>query len=176
MNLITDSLPAIAIGMEAGRNDVLKEKPRQANDSILNKTTFLQISYEGIVIAICTMCAYLTGLKGDPLTASTMAFATICLARLLHGFNCRSHQPLTKIGFFTNRSSIIAFIIGFGLLHFILFVPAMHGLFMIHTISFTQLFIIMVLHYYQQLLFKQEKCLQNKQVKSTCLFYFSTFL
>ena len=142
MNLITDSLPAIAIGMEAGRNDVLKEKPRQANDSILNKTTFLQISYEGIVIAICTMCAYLTGLKGDPLTASTMAFATICLARLLHGFNCRSHQPLTKIGFFTNRSSIIAFIIGFGLLHFILFVPAMHGLFMIHTISFTQLFII----------------------------------
>ena len=142
MNLITDSLPAIAIGMEAGRNDVLKEKPRQANDSILNKATFLQISYEGIVIAICTMCAYLTGLKGDPLTASTMAFATICLARLLHGFNCRSHQPLTKIGFFTNRSSIIAFIIGFGLLHFILFVPAMHGLFMIHTISFTQLFII----------------------------------
>ncbi len=142
MNLITDSLPAIAIGMEAGRNDVLREKPRQANDSILNKTTFLQISYEGIVIAICTMCAYLTGLKGDPLTASTMAFATICLARLLHGFNCRSHQPLTKIGFFTNRSSIIAFIIGFGLLHFILFVPAMHGLFMIHTISFTQLFII----------------------------------
>ena len=142
MNLITDSLPAIAIGMESGRNDVLKEKPRKADDSILNKSTFFQISYEGIVIAICTMCAYLTGLKGDPLTASTMAFATICLARLLHGFNCRSHQPLTKIGFFTNRSSIVAFIIGFGLLHFILFVPAMHVLFMIHTISFTQLFII----------------------------------
>ena len=98
MNLITDSLPAIAIGMESGRNDVLKEKPRKADDSILNKSTFFQISYEGIVIAICTMCAYLTGLKGDPLTASTMAFATICLARLLHGFNCRSSQPLSKIG------------------------------------------------------------------------------
>ena len=142
MNLITDSLPAIAIGMESGRNDVLKEKPRKADDSILNKSTFFQISYEGIVIAICTMCAYLTGLKGDPLTASTMAFATICLARLLHGFNCRSSQPLSKIGFFTNRSSIIAFIIGFALLHFILFVPAMHGLFMIHTISINQLLVI----------------------------------
>lgn len=142
MNLITDSLPAIAIGMEAGRNDVLKEKPRQSQDSILNKATFLQISYEGIVIAICTMCAYLTGLKGDPLTASTMAFATICLARLLHGFNCRSHQPLSKIGLFSNRSSLIAFAIGFALLHFILFVPAMHQLFIIHSISTTQLLVI----------------------------------
>ena len=77
-----------------GRN-VLKEKPRNSQDSILNKNTISQITYEGIVIAICTMCAYLMGLKGDPLTASTMAFATICLARLLHGFNCRSDQPLT---------------------------------------------------------------------------------
>lgn len=142
MNLITDSLPAIAIGMEASRNDVLKEKPRNSNDSILNKQTLSQISYEGIIIALCTMCAYLMGLKGDPLTASTMAFATICLARLLHGFNCRSDQPLTKIGLFSNRASIGAFIIGFTLLHIILFVPFMHSLFMIHTISFTQLLCI----------------------------------
>ena len=99
MNLITDSLPAIAIGMETGKNGVLKEKPRSSSDSILNKQTVLQITFEGIIIAICTMCAYLFGLKQDPLVASTMAFATICLARLLHGFNCRSNLPLTKIGF-----------------------------------------------------------------------------
>ena len=102
MNLITDSLPAIAIGMETGKNGVLKEKPRSSSDSILNKQTVLQITFEGIIIAICTMCAYLFGLKQDPLVASTMAFATICLARLLHGFNCRSNLPLTKIGFYTN--------------------------------------------------------------------------
>ncbi len=142
MNLITDSLPAIAIGMETGKNDVLKEKPRSSSDSILNKQTVLQITFEGIIIAICTMCAYLFGLKQDPLVASTMAFATICLARLLHGFNCRSNLPLTKIGLFTNRSSIYAFLIGFSLLHVILFVPFMHSLFMIQTISITQLFII----------------------------------
>ena len=117
MNLITDSLPAIAIGMETGKNGVLKEKPRSSSDSILNKQTVLQITFEGIIIAICTMCAYLFGLKQDPLVASTMAFATICLARLLHGFNCRSNLPLTKIGFYTNRSSIYAFLIGFSLLH-----------------------------------------------------------
>ena len=142
MNLITDSLPAIAIGMETGKNGVLKEKPRSSSDSILNKQTVLQITFEGIIIAICTMCAYLFGLKQDPLVASTMAFATICLARLLHGFNCRSNLPLTKIGFYTNRSSIYAFLIGFSLLHVILFVPFMHNLFMIQTISITQLFVI----------------------------------
>lgn len=142
MNLITDSLPAIAIGMETGKNGVLKEKPRSSSDSILNKQTVLQITFEGIIIAIYTMCAYLFGLKQDPLVASTMAFATICLARLLHGFNCRSNLPLTKIGFYTNRSSIYAFLIGFSLLHVILFVPFMHSLFMIQTISITQLFVI----------------------------------
>lgn len=142
MNLITDSLPAIAIGMETGKNGVLKEKPRSSSDSILNKQTVLQITFEGIIIAICTMCAYLFGLKQDPLVASTMAFATICLARLLHGFNCRSNLPLTKIGFYTNRSSIYAFLIGFSLLHVILFVPFMHSLFMIQTISIAQLFVI----------------------------------
>lgn len=142
MNLITDSLPAIAIGMETGKNGVLKEKPRSSSDSILNKQTVLQITFEGIIIAICTMCAYLFGLKQDPLVASTMAFATICLARLLHGFNCRSNLPLTKIGFYTNRSSIYAFLIGFSLLHVILFVPFMHSLFIIQTISITQLFVI----------------------------------
>ena len=142
MNIITDSLPAIAIGMETGKNDVLKEKPRSSSDSILNKQTVLQITFEGIIIAICTMCAYLFGIKQDPLVASTMAFATICLARLLHGFNCRSNLPLTKIGLFTNRSSIYAFLIGFSLLHIILFVPFMHSLFMIQTISITQLFVI----------------------------------
>lgn len=142
MNLITDSLPAIAIGMETGKNGVLKEKPISSSDSILNKQTVLQITFEGIIIAICTMCAYLFGLKQDPLVASTMAFATICLARLLHGFNCRSNLPLTKIGFYTNRSSIYAFLIGFSLLHVILFVPFMHSLFMIQTISITQLFVI----------------------------------
>lgn len=142
MNLITDSLPAIAIGMEASRNDVLKEKPRNANDSILNKPTFLQIGFEGIVIALCTMCSYLMGLKGDPLTASTMAFATICLARLLHGFNCRSDQPLTKIGVFSNRSKRWCIYYWFYIVTFDFIYTCFASLFMIHSISVIQLLCI----------------------------------
>ncbi len=142
MNLITDSLPAIAIGMESSKNDVLKEKPRSSNDSILNKPAFIQIGREGLIIAVCTMIAYYLGLQVSTPLASTMAFTTICLARLLHGFNCRSDQRLTKIGFFTNKASVYAFIIGVILLHVILFVPFMHGLFMIEPLSMKQLFTV----------------------------------
>jgi len=162
MNLITDSLPAIAIGMEANRNDVLKEKPRSTNDSILNKSTLKQIGFEGFVIAICTMCSYLMGLKINPLTASTMAFATICLARLLHGFNCRSDQPITKIGLFSNKSSVYAFLIGFALLHAIIFIPALHGLFMIQTISITQLLCIYTFAIIPTLIIQLSKSFINK--------------
>ena len=139
MNLITDSLPAIAIGMEASSQNVLKEKPRQSNESILNKATLSQIGFEGIIIAISTLAIFMLGLKHNPAVASTMAFATICLARLFHGFNCRSNQPLTQIGLFTNRYSIYAFLIGFILLHLILFVPALHGLFMVETLTGSEL-------------------------------------
>ena len=142
MNLITDSLPAIAIGMESNKNDILKDKPRHTNDSLLNQKNFFQMSYEGIIIAICTMCAYLMGLKERSLTASTMAFSTICLARLLHGFNCRSEQPLSKIGLFSNIYSLIAFILGFLLLHIILFIPFLHSLFFIESLTLSQLLCI----------------------------------
>ena len=139
MNLITDSLPAIAIGVEESKNDVLHEKPRSSKDSILNKKTALQIGFEGVVIALCTMVAYGIGLKSSAAVASTMAFATICLARLLHGFNCRSDRPLHKIGFTSNRFSLLAFAVGFVLLHAVLLIPALHGLFFVTAISLTQL-------------------------------------
>ncbi len=142
MNLITDSLPAIAIGMEKSQNQVLHEKPRDPHVAILNKKAFLQISYEGIVIAICTICSYMTGLKGDPLVASTMAFSTICLARLLHGFNSRSHMPLLQLGIFSNKPSLYAFLFGFILLHLILFIPVLQKLFSVHPISLIQLLCI----------------------------------
>lgn len=142
MNLITDSLPAIAIGMEANSNNVLKEKPRKSDDAILNKKTLAQIGFEGLVIAVCTMAAYMIGHQVSAQMASTMAFATICLSRLLHGFNCRSNQPLHKIGFTSNKMSILAFIIGFALLHIILFVPFLHGIFEVGQLEVTKLLMV----------------------------------
>lgn len=142
MNLITDSLPAIAIGMEANSNNVLKEKPRKSDDSILNKKTLTQIGFEGFVIAVCTMVAYMIGYQENAQMASTMAFATICLSRLLHGFNCRSSQPLHKIGFLSNKMSILAFLVGVALLHIILFVPVLHGIFEVGQLSVPKLLMV----------------------------------
>ena len=90
INLLTDSLPAIAIGMEESNRDLLKDKPRSKNESILNKNFLFGLGLEGLLIGMFTIIAFYAGnpMK-TPLTASTMAFATLCLARLFHGFNCR---------------------------------------------------------------------------------------
>lgn len=145
INLITDSLPAIAIGMEKGKNDVMLDMPRAKNESILNKKSCIQIGLEGICIAIVVMAAYLLGYETNYETAVTMAFATLCLSRLLHGFSSRSRYPLHKIGFFSNVYSIYAFIAGFALLSIILFVPAFHGFFMVTDLSLQNLLTIYLL-------------------------------
>ena len=82
------------------------------------------------------------GENGNAQMASTMAFATICLSRLLHGFNCRSNQPLHQIGFFSNKMSILAFVTGFALLHIILFVPVLHGIFEVGQLDITKLLMV----------------------------------
>ena len=140
INLITDSLPAIAIGMEKGKDDVLKQKPRKRDDSILNAKTMIKIGYEGLIIFAGVMTAYFIGLQTSDLMASTMAFSTLCLSRLLHGFSSRGNAPFWKLG--KNESSIYAFLTGAVLLVLILFIPNMHGLFSIGPITLTQFFIV----------------------------------
>lgn len=129
INLITDSLPAIAIGMEKGTDDILRQKPRKSDDSILNRKTMLKIGSEGLIIFVFVMAAYYLGLQSSASLASTMAFATLCLSRLLHGFSSRSDLPLFKLS--VNIYSCLAFVIGAGLLMLILLVPGLHGLFTI---------------------------------------------
>lgn len=140
INLITDSLPAIAIGMEKGKDDVLKQKPRKRDDSILNAKTMIKIGYEGLIIFSGVMAAYFIGLQTSDLMASTMAFSTLCLSRLLHGFSSRGNAPFWKLG--KNESSIYAFLTGAVLLVLILFIPNMHGLFSIGPITLIQFFIV----------------------------------
>ncbi|MGL5352757.1 MAG: cation-translocating P-type ATPase, partial [Clostridium sp.] len=109
INLLTDSLPAIAIGTERSRKDLLKDKPRDNKASILSKDFIIEIATEGLIIAIFTIIAFTIGLKtGDEFVASTMAFSTLCLARLFHGFNCRGNKSIFKLGLFSNMYSWLA--------------------------------------------------------------------
>ena len=139
INLLTDSLPAIAIGMEESKKDLLKEKPRSRNASILSKDFIYEIVFEGIVIAIFTLAAFYLGLKTDSEVASTMAFATLCLARLFHGFNCRDNKSIFSIGLFTNKYSWMAFGIGLVLLNSVLFVPFLGELFEVAKLTGSQI-------------------------------------
>ena len=130
INLVTDSLPAIAIGMEKAEPGLLTKKPRNPKEGILTKRFILQILLQGALIAVCTMTAYHTGLAtGSEAAASTMAFSTLTLARLFHGFNCRSSHSVFKIGLMSNLYSIMAFEAGVVLLAGVLFVPGLQTLF-----------------------------------------------
>lgn len=143
MNLLTDSLPAIAIGMEPAEAELLDKKPRDPKESILNKAFMLQLFVQGGLIAICTMTAFHIGLNsGDEALASTMAFATLTLARLFHGFNCRSEQSIFKIGFKSNWASVGAFTAGILFLVLVLFVPFLQNLFSVAALTVTQIGII----------------------------------
>ncbi|MDO5383194.1 MAG: cation-translocating P-type ATPase [Eubacteriales bacterium] len=139
INLLTDSLPALAIGMEPSDKDLLNNKPRNPKTGIFTRTFSCHLMVYGILIASVTLLAYYQGLKISTMTASTMAFATLTLARLFHGFNCRSKQSVFKIGLMSNRWSIYAFVTGIILLFLVLFIPLMQGLFSVAVLSGKQI-------------------------------------
>ncbi len=132
INLLTDSLPAIAIGMEPARRGLLNQKPRDPKEPILNQPLLTRIGIQGLLIAIVTMIAFYLGYQnGDAALATTMAFSTLTLARLFHGFNCRGAESIFRLKFSTNKASILAFFAGVVLLMLVLFVPGLNTLFMV---------------------------------------------
>ena len=139
INLLTDSMPAIAIGMEKSNGNLLKEKPRGRNESILNKELLKIVAFEGIIISIFTIISFYGGNPNlNPKAASTMAFSTLCLARLFHGFNCRGNQSIFKLGITTNIYSICAFLVGILLLSTVLFIPPLKIVFNVVSLSGNQ--------------------------------------
>lgn len=139
INLLTDSLPAIAIGLEPHNKKLMKEKPRNINEPLLNRKFVSQVGFEGVIIAAVTIIAFQIGLmSGDTGVATTMAFATLCLSRLIHGFNCRSEESIFKLGIFSNLAVWIAFLLGFSILNFVLIL----GLFEVANLNNFQYLVI----------------------------------
>ena len=163
MNLLTDSLPAIAIGMEPAEEGLLDKKPRDPKQSILNKEFLMQLLAQGGLIAICTMIAFHIGLNaGDEALASTMAFATLTLARLFHGFNCRSELSIFKIGFKCNMASVGAFVAGIVLLLLVLFVPFLSRLFAVSVLTGVQIATIFGLAFIPTVVIQLFRVIKNK--------------
>lgn len=144
INLLTDSLPAIALGLEPGSKDVMKEKPRPMNESILTKDFLIKIGTEGLSIAVTTMIAFMIGYNGgNELLGMTMAFATLCSARLFHGFNCKSDRPVVFTRKVVNNKWLIgAFVLGIVLITGVVMIPGLHNVFKVQTLTLGQLFIV----------------------------------
>lgn len=166
INLLTDSLPAIAIGMEKPEKDLLSQKPRDPKQGILTKDFSALMLLQGALIAVVVMTAFYIGLQVNAATASTMAFATLTLARLFHGFNCRSKHSIFKIGLASNVYSLLAFAAGVGLLAFVIFVPFMHPLFKIAELTGAQIGFIALLAFIPTVIIQIAKVIAENIKKS----------
>ena len=165
INLLTDSLPAIAIGMEPSHGEVLKEKPRDPKEPILTKTLSSRILMEGLVIAIFVMIGFYLGYgeMKDALKGSTMAFAVLCLARLFHGFNCRGNSSIFGLGFTSNPFSLLAFAIGFVLLSGVLMIPGLHSIFEVAPLGMNDLLYIYGLAFVPTLIIQISKYIKYRR-------------
>lgn len=162
INLITDSLPAIAIGMEPPEEGLLKEPPRNPKEGILTMSFIRDILVQGGLIAAATMWAYTTGLhEGGPGRSCTMAFSTLTLARLFHGFNCRSAHSIIRLGLGSNLYSVMAFQLGVVLLAAVLFVPGLQIMFAAADLSLSQLSTIVAAAFLPTLVIQIHKILKE---------------
>ena len=166
INLLTDSLPAIAIGMEKPDKDVLRQKPRDPKTGILTKDFTTLMFLQGALIGAVTIIAFYIGLQVNSAVASTMAFATLTLARLFHGFNCRGRESIFELGLFSNIYSVGAFAVGVLLLAFVLFVPFMQPLFSVEVLTGAQVGFIGLLAFIPTVIIQIAKVIYS-QIKKT---------
>lgn len=134
INLLTDSLPAIAIGMQEYNNDLLTDKPRNKNKGFIDKRLLGKIIFEGILIFISCFGGYLKGLKVNVETARTMAFSILCIARLFHSINCATRGSIFRAEKI-NKYLISSFLLGIVLINIVLFIPQLKEVFIISKLN-----------------------------------------
>ena len=167
INLLTDSLPAIAIGMELSQDDLLGQPPRNPKESILNRKTVTKIGVQGLLISLFTIIAYHIGAHDGVATlASTMAFCTLTLARLFHGFNCRGKKSIFHLGFFSNIYSIFAFFSGFLFLSMVMFIPFFMQLFSVAALTVQETLFIYLLAFAPTLFIQLYKIIRELAMHS----------
>ena len=145
LNLVTDSFPALALGVEKGDPDIMSEAPRSPNEPILDKSMIFGIAFQSIAIAASSLLAYKWGLDtfgstGEGLVqARTIAFATLIMAELLRAYSSRSDKySLFKIGLFSNMTMVYATTFSFILLLVVLYVPFLQPIFNTFALGFAE--------------------------------------
>lgn len=161
INLLTDSLPALAVNMEKPTGDLLNQKPRNPKESILTKDFLKRLVIQGGMIAVVTVIAFYIGMGINDGMACTMAFATLCMARLFHGFNCRGTRSIFRLP--NNPYSYGAFAIGGVLLMAVLFITGLHKIFDINNaLTGTNILQIIGLAFLPTLVIQLERFVRGK--------------
>ena len=148
INLATDGLPAIALGVDPPDKDVMFEKPRRKNESVFSRGLREKIFIRGTLIGICTIFAFLAGeyLGMDIKACRTLTLCTLILSQLIHVFECRSEKhSIFEIKLFTNMYLVVAVIISITLLLFVLYVPFLERIFHTVPINIAQWLIVIFL-------------------------------
>jgi Ca2+-transporting ATPase len=146
VNLVTDSLPALALGVEPAERDIMDRKPRSPQRKIFDNGMMVRIIYQGIMIGALTLIAYSIGIKTDWVTGQTMAFCVLALSQLVHVLNVRSNKhSIFQIGFTTNPRIIMAIVISAMAQLSVVCIPFLAKVFKVTTLNFGQWMWVLIL-------------------------------
>ena len=151
LNLVTDSFPALALGVENGEKDIMKDAPRDPNEPIVDKNLKITVIIQSIAITCATLISYCTGLKwfgyeGQGLEmARSMAFSTLILSELLRSYSARSvDKTIFEIGVFTNKKLLMANILSFSLMVLVLYIPFLADAFKLVKLDLKEWSVILI--------------------------------
>ena len=170
LNLVTDSLPALALGMEPVEPDLMEEKPRSASEPLFTRSFSIRLAWQGAMVGLLTLAAYWLGeyVLSDPsladATANTMAFATLTFCQLFHAFDVRSERrSIFHIGLFTNPSMNKAFLVGMALQLSVLLVPPLMAVFQVCPLSPVEWLVVLALSLTPLAVCELEKALRRSK-------------
>ena len=139
INLVTDSFPAIALGLEPAEKDIMKKKPRNAKKSLFADGLWTQIITEGLMLGLLTLTAFYLGYSKFGLEVGrTMAFISLGLLELVHAFNIRTQKSLLEINILSNKYLVGAFILGALLQILVVIIPQFAQIFKVQNLTSQQ--------------------------------------
>ena len=141
VNLITDSLPAFALGMEKADTDIMNRQPRSKDEGFFSHHLGWTIAWQGAMIGALTLTAYLIGNTQSHLIGMTMAFMTLSASQLVHAFNVKSEHSILNRSFFSNRILWLALIVGLALQFAVIYIKPLASLFSLTPLNFTQMLV-----------------------------------
>ncbi|SHH50049.1 Ca2+-transporting ATPase [Anaerosphaera aminiphila DSM 21120] len=172
LNLVTDSFPAMALGVEKGDDDIMEQPPRDPNEPILDPELKITVAVQSIAITIATLGAYVIGLTwhGDTgeglMDARTMAFATLILAELLRAYSARSiRKTIFHIGVFSNKKLVIATAFSFALMVIVMYVPGIREIFELDNIGLKDWSVVLIASFIPLVLGEIQKVIRFKKKK-----------